>query len=74
MNYTVGSQDYSGYDFFCLAFYGYGFKDYLIVRDRKDKDLEDYVEVAELWQPFLGSRCQTLIDKPKFFIVSVSAH
>uniref|UniRef100_A0A336LZC4 CSON005985 protein n=1 Tax=Culicoides sonorensis TaxID=179676 RepID=A0A336LZC4_CULSO len=30
----------------------------------------DYVEVSELWQPFLGSRCPTLVDKPKFFIIS----
>lgn len=68
----VHAQDYSQHDFLIVVFYGYGFKDSLIVRNQQDAFEEDYVEVAELWQPFLGSRCQTLIDKPKFFIVSVS--
>ncbi|XP_063709587.1 uncharacterized protein LOC134838072 [Culicoides brevitarsis] len=68
----VGSGDFSEYDFFFLVFYGYGRKDYLIVRDQQNEFLEDYVEVAELWQPFLGSRCSTLKDKPKFFIISAN--
>lgn len=61
---SVSKVDHTDNDCFVIVIMTHGEKGVLWAQDKK-------YPVEELWEPFLGDKCKSLVGKPKLFFVQV---